>query len=738
MRRLGIFLFYDELGYVSDHMKRSLRAFRPHLDELIFVANGEVDAASMVGLEDVVTQTVVRENVGYDVWGYKHGLEHVGYDALGAFDEVVLFNYTFFAPLHDLDEMFTTMAGKPVDFWGLTEYTDPEKSFLQSYFLVSRRSLHSTQAFMDYWKNMPMITSIDDSLDFHEFRFARNFAEAGFSYEPYIANDPHWGGNTTLIDLPGLHAKGMPVAKYRAFNFEANYLQRRGGASPAENIQFIKDETTYPVGEIWDYLISQTSAQDLIRNAELLKIVSQDTARAKTVAKVCYGVTLRDIDQLDMALDYLSTVPKDKIWIGSPDPEIVTIVKEQGYRVKAIGEADIALRAWHDALTTGAGAKGYIVNLSDFPGERPRYDFLQRLFSAYWGPFVGSCRSLATLTKWLRTERHIGMVFADTNSIDGRESAHMGLSRHRQGWLIDTWAAALRSAENASIWPWRGNAMLRASVVNSDSFKGNLDLLVPSHAPRRRDPFSGIEAFFPEMVRRARAACALIVQDRDAAHQILRSGLIVEQANDRVSKLAQNFRDSRDPRADVTANALAHPSRVAAKPNGVAGQVVAPNLTFDRFTMSLDKLSDDAPAAAIRTSKHPELTLDSSDFAQLAIDEIEVQGARIFVRGWVYDAESPQSQLMCGLFADGVLRGKMSVVLDFRPDVALAFPTLGLHDDTGFQLEYQADAKIDMNAVTFHMAFVDIAATKVMIAPVAPYLNRGALHALSSLFRNRP
>ena len=47
-------------------------------------------------------------------------MESYGWDRLVEFDEVVLFNATIMGPVYPFEEMFTEMAGRDIDFWGIT------------------------------------------------------------------------------------------------------------------------------------------------------------------------------------------------------------------------------------------------------------------------------------------------------------------------------------------------------------------------------------------------------------------------------------------------------------------------------------------------------------------------------------------------------------------------------------------------------------------------------------------
>ena len=115
-----------------------------------------------------------RENVGFDVWGYKEAIEKIGFDKLAEYDEVILLNYTFFAPIFPFSELFEWSEKQDVDFWGISDHAEIKPNpytgtgilpkHIQSHFIAIRKSLLVSHEFQDYWKNMPMIHSYTDSV----------------------------------------------------------------------------------------------------------------------------------------------------------------------------------------------------------------------------------------------------------------------------------------------------------------------------------------------------------------------------------------------------------------------------------------------------------------------------------------------------------------------------------------------------------------------------------------------
>ncbi|KAB2727341.1 rhamnan synthesis F family protein [Brucella anthropi] len=104
-KRLAIAFFFDENHIVDDYMIYLMRHLKPFVDHTIFVSNGPLSKDSEIALDDVAEEIILRKNEGFDVWAYKAGLEHIGYDRLKEYDEVLLYNHTFYGPIFPFSEM---------------------------------------------------------------------------------------------------------------------------------------------------------------------------------------------------------------------------------------------------------------------------------------------------------------------------------------------------------------------------------------------------------------------------------------------------------------------------------------------------------------------------------------------------------------------------------------------------------------------------------------------------------
>lgn len=702
MNRLGIFLFYDGDGIVSPHVHRLIEAFSPHMSEILFVVNGEIDMKSYAGLERFVTEILLRDNSGYDVWGYKAGVEHVGYERLVKFDEVVLFNYTFFAPTGDLGLMFRTMEARDVNGWGLTAYGDSQKTFLQSYFLVTRRSLHGTQDYRDYWDTMPMIKSINDSLEFHEFRFSRHFTSLDYKLVPYLPNRPDWDGNTTLTDIRGLYEDGMPVVKYRAFNFDPDTIEARGGRRIASNYAFLDEGGIYPVEEIWSYIIRQTSPDDLIAASESLRVVGTKRpgeselvdCRGSNPADPWIFVTLEDRATLDMAFSRLAAFPAESVFIATGDPAIAARAQSVGIATQAAGSERFALPVFQEMVQRTKREKRDVIQLSDFAQERERYFFKSSLFEAYWDPLLSR-----DARAWLKTHTHIGLAFPLPNAVTGTSYFNRGTQTSMPNWKKGYRPKWLRQATGQIYWPWRGNMLIRDTLASSKVFMTQVAALVRNVEPREREILAGAEAAIPELARHCGFASGILVPETDVAKLVLRSDLRARQAGRKISDLTASFRaDVKALQASVALASVAEPAQQI-NPDAPNGHEYWQHK--DGITLSTSK---------------GEFSYASSLNLRYNFEDWLVGAGAVRTSGWMFDFEAPHQILKVALLDETRIVRQPTSFTQIRKDVAEVFSQLPIEERCGFCLEYYSDE--EQKATRYSLMFINEATGKAALIPM--------------------
>lgn len=94
LKRVAFYLFYDKDGIVDDYIPYKLEQLKKHIDKLIVISNSNLTKEARLKLEISSDVVIARENFGFDVWGYKEGLEYLG-DEKYDYDEAIFLNYTF-------------------------------------------------------------------------------------------------------------------------------------------------------------------------------------------------------------------------------------------------------------------------------------------------------------------------------------------------------------------------------------------------------------------------------------------------------------------------------------------------------------------------------------------------------------------------------------------------------------------------------------------------------------------
>ena len=270
-RRLAIFAYYDADGIVDDYVVYLLQQMRAQCTAQIVVVNGTLTPESEARVRAHCTQLLFRPNEGFDITGYKEGFLQVSDPA--QYDEILFYNQTVFGPVCPLAPMFAAMGRRDVDFWGLTRHKGARKAswdnsvaiapHLQSFFFAVRRPMFTSDAFVQYWKNLPPIEGYWDAVSKHEVKFTERFASLGFAWDSYLHTDdlepyndyPLMGMPTVLLE------RGCPFVKRKSFLCSRHsYTTVPQGAAPQQLFDYLREKTQYPLSYI---------TQNLLRTADI-------------------------------------------------------------------------------------------------------------------------------------------------------------------------------------------------------------------------------------------------------------------------------------------------------------------------------------------------------------------------------------------------------------------------------------------------------------------------------------
>ena len=283
MNRGLVYFHFDPHHQVRDYVLAALSSLRPHADHVLLVSNSPIGEADRVRLETCCDEILQRPNEGLDAGAYRAGLEHLGWDRLADFDELILTNHTYYAPLRPWEEVLTRAEDwGDISFWGMTEHAAMRPHpflakrelprHLQSHWIAVRRRLLTDPAFREYWEQMPPVSSYRDSIQWHESRFTGHFAELGHTWEVAFPVDRYRSENPAIEEAPALLADGCPLLKRRAL-FHDPLHQDRQAVVGGELL-----EAAVAAGYSEDLILSDVvhtaAARDLIVNAGLTEVVT--------------------------------------------------------------------------------------------------------------------------------------------------------------------------------------------------------------------------------------------------------------------------------------------------------------------------------------------------------------------------------------------------------------------------------------------------------------------------------
>lgn len=287
-KRLTVYAFYDRSGFVDDYVLFCLKELKKVSEKLIFVVNGSINKAHSDCLSKLADCVIQRDNVGFDAFAYKNGIDSV--DNLFDYDELVLVNNSFYGPLYPFDEIFAKMderrddaSGKPLDFWGMTVH--PRKDFricpsqlhdyinehLQTYFLVFKKNVFSSDAFSSFFGNLQPPASFLDAVALFELRLTEVLSEAGFVYGSFADPKSLPPVNATMIyPYELLNGSDFPLIKRKIFFEEYNnFIYEGRGDQIKKTLTYVykkyQKDGFYDPKLIWDSLL-RTQKMSVLRN----------------------------------------------------------------------------------------------------------------------------------------------------------------------------------------------------------------------------------------------------------------------------------------------------------------------------------------------------------------------------------------------------------------------------------------------------------------------------------------
>jgi len=385
-------VFYDNNGICDDYVAYYLGEIKTVCERLVIVSNGSLAPETRDRfLEYTADQSDlrVRENKGFDAWGYRTGLMHIGFEGLAEYDEVLIANDTVFGPVYPLETIFSEMEVRDeLGFWGMTQHPAYEKEdlvtrnnpygyapeHLQTYFVVFRKALMESEVFERFWRKLLPIDIYQEAVGKFETIMTKMFSDEGFSWDSFVrtddaaTDDPNF---TLYCPATMLREHRFPFLKCRVFKQDT--LTLNAGDQPRDAFDYIRNHTKYDTDIIWQSLLRKFDMCDYVKSLSLSYVLPRDCvlepdlSKGRKLPKVALFMHIYYPESAELAAElasrmpygadvYVSTDTEDKAWAvraafrEKRSLSDVVIVENRGRSESAliVGMAEIAQR--YDAV----------------------------------------------------------------------------------------------------------------------------------------------------------------------------------------------------------------------------------------------------------------------------------------------------------------------------------------------------------------------------------------------------
>lgn len=325
MKRIAVYAIYDKKGIIDQSTLYFANDLKKNVDDILFVVNGVISDTSKKALKNYGS-VLVRENKGYDIWAYKTGIYHIGWDKLKEYDELVLLNDTNFGPVYPLKESFDKFKNADIDFWGLINSvkTDNEPlivtkygyipEHIQSHFTVFKNRIITSEDFKTYWDNLPQIKLYTEAIAKHEVIFTKYFSDLGYKWDTYVdAKELKKYSDNPIIMCPKLLIEKyrFPVFKRRClFHDTDDFFRNTACEQITELIEYIKNNTNYNIDLIWNTLLRNYNQYDLFNNLNLTYILPyRHSSKIKEKLKLAIFYHIQYVEFIEQNIKYLNNIP---------------------------------------------------------------------------------------------------------------------------------------------------------------------------------------------------------------------------------------------------------------------------------------------------------------------------------------------------------------------------------------------------------------------------------------------
>ena len=315
MKRLGIFLFNNQNGIVDEYIQFLLDDIAPNLSHLCVIVNdNKLDVENTF---EKYTNDIFVNSGQYNINIWKEVIvNHFGFDYLVEFDEIILFDDSFFGPIYSFKEIFDNIEDIDLDLWTiLSNGVDDGLNAFDFQFIAFRKNLIQSEDFREFWLNIDVNAFKDRN---NENYLIDNFSKLGFKWKNYS----HAINNLEVDEREQFFAifdiynyiidYKLPLINIKPFTLPKKIqLYYHNGLDLSLTMKYLNYETDYDASLIYKYLLTILDPNALVNLLNLKEIIPIENLNAdyKSDKSIVVIAHLYYDDILDYDFKFLSNIP---------------------------------------------------------------------------------------------------------------------------------------------------------------------------------------------------------------------------------------------------------------------------------------------------------------------------------------------------------------------------------------------------------------------------------------------
>jgi lipopolysaccharide biosynthesis protein len=295
-KRLCLFAGFDKTGQIQEYVRFYVQSLSEFCD-VYYYADCSMAEEELGKLSPYVKQAFALRHAKYDFGSWQALIQHVGWEVIQQYDELILANDSCYGPLYQWEPIFEKMEETPCDFWGMTSSKEINWH-LQSYFLVFKQQVFQNTAFQAFWESIQKQPKVSKVITAYELTLAPLLLKEHFKAGAYIAHEQNTTKIKDITNLPFSLIKTfqMPLLKVKTFTESGTHLAEMCDDWEA----FLARYTDYPTQLIHQHLQNLNIEYEKIHQEALLScckkrlfvqwgwwLLVKITKQEKLLVKVC-------------------------------------------------------------------------------------------------------------------------------------------------------------------------------------------------------------------------------------------------------------------------------------------------------------------------------------------------------------------------------------------------------------------------------------------------------------------